>query len=84
MTTTNEVTRRRGGVPPYLDGMNHKRAGWAGIGLDAFMDETGTDVEDVVADFIADMMHWCDRNDQDFKKQLARARRMYNAETTPE
>jgi len=48
------------------------------------MAETGTDLEDALADLLADLMHWADRNSHDFDAALERARWHYEAETAAE
>jgi hypothetical protein len=45
------------------------------------MKETGTDQEAALGDLLADLMHWTDRNGQDFDAALDRARGHYEAET---
>jgi hypothetical protein len=72
------------GLPPDPEGMNGKRAKWAGCALLRFRKLTGTDEPDALCDLLADLMHWCDRNGQDFGQQLARAKEHYAAETTVE
>jgi len=71
-------------LPPDPDGKNDQRAFWADVAIEAFRDETGTDVCDAVADLLCDLMHWCDRNPTDFEKALSNARFHYEAETTEE
>ena len=66
--------------PPDPDEMNDERAEWAGTALAAFIKETGTDLEDALGDLLADLMHWCDRNNYDFGAALDRARGHYDAE----
>jgi hypothetical protein len=68
-------------LPPDPEGMNDKRAAWAGAALDTFMQVTGTDLEDAVGDLLADLIHWCDRNNYDFDLAYDRARGHYQAET---
>lgn len=68
-------------LPPDPEGQNDNRADWANTGLRAFQQRTGTDDEDMVADFIADIRHWCDRNGVDFERELARGWEMYEEET---
>jgi hypothetical protein len=82
--TINAVTKRLGALPPDPENMNEKRTGWADAALSMFMEETGTDEVDCVADLLANLMHWCDRNGQDFVDQLGRARDNYLCETTAE
>jgi hypothetical protein len=71
-------------LPPDPDTMNDSRAGWAEAALSTFMRETGTDEEDALGDLLADLMHWCDRNNYDFDAALYRAQGHYEAETTGE
>jgi len=68
-------------LPPDPDGMNDKRASWAGSALAVFMRDTGTEDEDALGDLLADLMHWCDRNNYDFDAALGRAFGHYEAET---
>ncbi len=72
---------------------NAERAEWAEIGLLAFGKRTGMiawkigDKEDsflIVADFLADLAHWCDRNDVNFQEALQRATLHYRTETGDE
>ena len=69
-------------LPPDPEGMNDRRAGWAGIALAAFRDATGADEEDAPGDLIANLMHWSDRHNFDFEAALDRARFHYDAETS--
>jgi hypothetical protein len=68
-------------LPPDPEGMNDRRAGWAGSAIACFRDATGTDLGDAVCDLLADLMHWCDRNGQHFGHELERAKDHYHAET---
>lgn len=70
-------------LPRDPENMNGKRAAWAANALAVFMAETGVDKEDALCDLLADLMHWCDRNDDDFDKALNRARWHYDAEVAP-
>jgi hypothetical protein len=70
-------------APPDPEGMNDKRAAWAGAALATFITQTGTD-EDAVGDLLVDLMHWCDRNNYDFGVALIRAQGHYEAETAAE
>lgn len=79
--TIAAVTTRLKGLPPDPEGMNDKRAGWAQTAIDAFMEETGSDLDTAVGDLIADIAHWCDRNDQHFDTELAKAGQFYAEET---
>jgi hypothetical protein len=71
-------------LPPDPDGMNDKRASWAGSALAVFMRDTSTEDEDALGDLLADLMHWCDRNNYDFDAALERAHGHYEAETLGE
>lgn len=68
-------------LPPDPEGMNDRRSAWAGEALATFMLATGTDLEDAVADLLADLIHWCDRHEFEFERELDRARFHYEAET---
>ena len=59
---------------------NDKRAQWAGKAVDVFMETTGTEPENAVSDLLCDIMHYCDRNCEDFDEQLQRAKGHYEAE----
>lgn len=71
-------------LPPDPDGQNDERAEWAEQAIEAFESATRADREDALCDLLADLMHWADRNGQDFDSQLDRARMHYAAETEPE
>jgi hypothetical protein len=71
-------------LPPDPDNMNDDRAVWAGNALATFMQQTGTDQEGALCDLLADLMHWCDRNNSDFDAALERARAHYETETIGE
>lgn len=60
---------------------NEHRAGWAGLALKTFNLATGSDLEDAVADMIADLAHWCDRHGLKLADEIDRARGMYGEET---
>lgn len=68
-------------LPPDPEGKNDDRAEWAAAALRQFQCITGTDYEDCLGDLLADLMHWCDRNDYDFEAALSRARGHYEEET---
>lgn len=78
---TKKRMRRGRQLSPGPDGMNDDRSGWAGAALWEFHYQTGADIEDVVTDLLADLMHWCDRHDQDFETELRRAREHHQHET---
>lgn len=71
-------------LPPDPEGMNDKRAAWAGVALKAFCTETGADLEEALGDLLTDLMHWADRNSFDMDAALERARSHYEAETGKE
>ena len=71
-------------VPADPENLNDDRAAWGAAALATFMQATGTDEEDALADLLADLMHWTDRNDYDFDAALDRARFHYEAETAGE
>ncbi len=77
-TGTSSMPRK---LPPDPDNMNDSRAEWAGAALSAFIKETGTHHEDALADLLADLMHWADRNSYEFDAALERARMHYEPET---
>ena len=60
---------------------NEERALWAQITLAAFMAETSTDEGDALVEFLAGVMHWCDRSGENFEAHLERARSLYGEET---
>lgn len=68
-------------LPPDPDGQNDDRAKWAEKALGAFQKETNCDDEDVLGDLLADLMHWADRNQQDFQAAMDRAYGYYAEET---
>ncbi len=76
-------TKKPAALPPDPEGMNDDRAGWAETALQAFMAETGTDVEDALSDLLCDLQHLCDRFPAlgDFATQAARAAQAYEEET---
>jgi len=63
---------------------NRERAMWAAIGLEAFGNSTGISQEDefdtVVGDFLADLMHLCDKNGVNFETLLEKGRNHYESE----
>jgi len=78
MSASTSVTKPA--LPPNPDKMNDERAGWAGSALDVFQFVTGTEDCDKVADLICNLRHWCDRNGQNFERELARGWEMYEVE----
>lgn len=71
-------------LPTDPEGLNDRRAEWAEAALAAFILETGTDREDAPGDLLANLMHWCDRNQYNFEAALERARGDYHHETLGE
>ena len=70
-------------LPPDPEEMNDNRAAWAATAILSFQQETGTDDENALTDLLCDLMHWADRNGEDFENELCRARMHYEAETAP-
>ena len=68
-------TRPRQGEPSNAD-----RALRAAAAVEEFRRQTGTDPQDALCDLLADLLHWCDRSDQDFLTELRRALHHYEAE----
>jgi hypothetical protein len=80
------------------DSTNADRALWGALAVAHFAGETGraedmrTDPETVIADLLADLMHWCDvqRSDSEsldaigFDSALERARNYYEEEVSEE
>ena len=58
-----------------LDTPNETRASRAGIIL--IEQRQGNDLHTSLVDFLADAMHWCDANGEDFHLALAQACRHY-------
>ena len=71
-------------LPPDPEGKNDDRAAWAASALAAFSQATGADEDTALGDLLADLMHWCDRNNFDFDAALDRAHWHYEAETCGE
>lgn len=84
----NAIAKRLGGLPPDPDGMNEARSNNAKRTLSYFCNTFPTDWEDGLADLLTNLMHMCDRLPDnpklDFLAELARARRNYIAETSPD
>ena len=61
---------------------NDQRALWAEVALDAFIGETGQDIDETaVCDLLCNLAHWCDRNKARFQNALRIAGYHYQAET---
>lgn len=63
------------------DNQNDDRAAWAAAALQAFVQVTGTEGPDAMADLLCDLMHLCDRAPYNFAAELQRAYGNYIAET---
>lgn len=73
-------------LPPDPEGMNDDRAAWAGEALARFQAITGSDDCDALPDLLIDLMHFADRNREEFgtfDEALEWARQMYAEETLP-
>jgi hypothetical protein len=68
-------------LPPDPECQNDDRAEWAGSALRHFQSTTGCEFDEALPDLLADLQHWCDRNDIDFQKALETARDHYTEET---
>ena len=62
---------------------NNERAHRAQVTLAAFVAETGADENTAFVEFLAGVMHWCDRSGESFGDQLERARSLHREETNP-
>ena len=60
---------------------NNKWAEVAQAYLDLFMKQTGCEPENALADLLANLAHWCDRNDTEFETERRRAAMHYGEET---
>lgn len=61
---------------------NDKRAEIAQACLDLLRKRSGCcDPENALADLLANLAHWCDRNDTEFEDELRRAAMHYGEET---
>ncbi len=70
-------------LPTEPQARNDERAHWAQVTLAAFVAETSTDESDALVEFLAGVMHWCDRSGESFEAHLERARSLYREETNP-
>jgi hypothetical protein len=68
-------------LPTDPQARNDERAHWAQVTLAAFVAETRTDEGGALVEFLAGVMHWCDRSGDSFDDQLDRARVLYREET---
>lgn len=71
-------------IPPDTDDMNESRSSWAAVAIVSFLKVCRTDMEDVLADLLCDLMHWSDRHGFNFEKELNRAKMHYEEETRDE
>lgn len=67
--------------PEAEEGMNDKRSGWAMGALMEYAQQTGSELENLLADFLGDLGHWCDRHGLKLADEYERAREMYAEET---
>ncbi|MDR6397977.1 hypothetical protein ACTOWA_00265 [Herbaspirillum seropedicae] len=70
-------------IPDDPEGMNDKRAGWAGEAVAVYAAAAGLPQSDNVklaAAFLADLHHWADRNNRSWGGEYAFAMRDYHAE----
>ncbi len=56
------------------------RADWAAAGVKEYNRRVESDSEDVLVDFLADLMHWADVNGYNFNLNLKRAKTHYEIE----
>ena len=68
-------------LPAEPQERNNERAHWAQVTLASFMAETSTDESGALVEFLACVMHWCDRTGESFDAQLERARSLHRQET---
>ncbi len=71
-------------LPPDPEEKNDERAEWAHACIELFRQQTGADLEDALCDLLADLAHWCDRNNLNFVAELRRGRFHYDEETDNE
>ena len=79
-TKAKEPKPKKLRLPKDPEGMNGERAEWADRAIAAFRRATRSDKEDAVCDLIADIAHWCDRNDTDLASEIRRAKLHYSEE----
>jgi hypothetical protein len=75
------MSKRKAKLPPDPEGRNEDRASFAEAAMGAFHRKCHTEREDGLADLLANLMHWADRNGFKFETELRRARMHYEAET---
>jgi hypothetical protein len=63
---------------------NAERAASADAALKAYITRTSTDCEECLADLLADLMHWADKCEFSFERELIRARNYYAEEAEDE
>lgn len=69
-------------LPPDPEDMNDRRAGWAREAIEHFGSLTGADTEshEAFGDLLANMFHFCDREDLDMERMIVSARGCYYEE----
>lgn len=67
--------------PPYVEPTPADRAARIRPLLKLYRDQTGTEDEHLVSDFLADLAHWCDEEKEDLARCLRRAQSHYHEET---
>lgn len=68
-------------LPPDPNGDNGDNAEHAEEAINRYVNATGTAHSDALADMLSNFMHWCDRNNTSFDRELRRAR-IYYADAT--
>jgi hypothetical protein len=64
-------------------GRTAERADHAQVAIDAYLAQIGNGCEQcAILDLLADLMHLCDRRNEDFDEILTQAREHYAAETS--
>ena len=79
--------RKKNTLPPDPETMNEQRADAAGRSLDLFTRTFGEEDgggEQNLSDLLADLAHYCDRNELHFAYCLQTAKMHYDAETDNE
>lgn len=81
------MATKRTKLPPDPEGKNKDRADWANVALAAFGDETGQTIDgdgpqQMIADLLCDLAHFCDRNGLSFAVCLSSGRNHYEEETS--
>jgi hypothetical protein len=81
-----EKVQKRLVLPPDPDEFNSNRADWAGLAVDTFQGEAGTEDKHAVADLICNLGHFLDRNPDygTLAEAIRRGRSYYEEETDSE